>query len=164
MKTLLLLRHAKSSWKDADVEDHERGLNKRGKRDAPKIGRLLRDENLLPELICSSTAKRCRKTADHVIEHSGYRGETRFCGDLYEANGEKHRSFVARLDSGISRVLLIGHNPGLEEFLESLTGAYSPLSTAALGHLELPIENWHDLNAETRGTLHRIWQPRELED
>src|SRR5687767_11102467 len=98
MKTLLLLRHAKSSWKDSALDDHERPLNKRGKNDAPKMGRLLRNEDLLPDLIIASSAKRCRKTAEHVIQNSGYRGETRFCAELYEADAGKLRDFLAKLD------------------------------------------------------------------
>src|SRR5687767_13225191 len=105
MKTLLLLRHAKSSWKDSKVDDHERSLNKRGKNDAPKMGRLLREEDLLPDLIVSSSAKRCRKTAEQVIHASGYRGETRFCGELYEADASKLRDFLAGLDGEAARVL-----------------------------------------------------------
>jgi phosphohistidine phosphatase len=164
MKTLLLLRHAKSSWKDSDADDHERPLNKRGKKDAPKIGRLLRDEDLLPDLIVSSSAKRCRKTADQIIEHSGYRGETRFCPELYEANAEKLRDFLSQVDDRISRLILIAHNPGLEEFLEPVVGEYTPLSTAALAHVELPLDAWADLTADSRGKLINVSQPRELED
>jgi phosphohistidine phosphatase len=124
----------------------------------------LRDENLLPDLIVASSAKRCRKTAEHVIHTSGYRGETRICGELYEADATKLREFLSKLGDHVARVLVIAHNPGLEEFLESLTGAYTPLATAALAQIDLPLENWADLSAETRGTLLNTWQPRELED
>jgi len=164
MKTLLLLRHAKSSWKDSDLDDHERPLNKRGKKDAPKMGKLLRDEDLLPELIVSSSARRCRKTAEHILHTSGYRGETRICEDLYEANAGKLREFLARLDDGTGRVLVIAHNPGLEELLEPLVGVYTPLSTAALAHVELNLASWNEFNGDTRGNLIKVWQPRELED
>src|SRR5690349_7543028 len=107
MKTLFLLRHAKSSWKNSDVDDHERPLNKRGKKDAPKMGRLLRNENLLPDLIISSSAKRCRKTAEHVIHHGDYRGETRISSELYEADAAKIRDFLSKLSDAVNRVLLI---------------------------------------------------------
>src|SRR5262252_2409625 len=100
MKTLLLLRHAKSSHKDSDVDDHERPLNKRGKKDAPKMGRLLKAENLLPDLL---------------IAASGYRGQTRFCGELYEAHASALIEFLSGLEADDARILLIGHNPGLEE-------------------------------------------------
>ena len=163
MKTLLLLRHAKSSWKDSDLEDHDRPLNTRGKREAPRMGQLLKEEQLLPDFILSSSAKRCRKTAEHVIHESGYRGETRITGDLYEAGAEQLRRVLAALGDEISRVLLIAHNPGLEELLEGLTGAYTPLTTAALARLDLPIEHWRDLSEDTRGVLVKNWQPRELD-
>jgi phosphohistidine phosphatase len=164
MKTLLLLRHAKSSWKDSDLDDHDRPLNKRGKKDAPKMGRLLREEEMLPDLVIASSAKRCRKTAEHVIHSSGYRGETRIHGELYEAGAEKLRQFLANLDDSIGCVLLIAHNPGMEELLEPLAGVYTPLSTAALAHVDIPIDSWRDLTADSRGTLIKLWQPRELED
>ena len=164
MKTLLLLRHAKSSWKNSDADDHERSLNKRGKKDAPRMGRLLRDENLLPDLIVSSSAKRCRKTLERVIQGSSYRGESRISGELYEANAQGLRDFLSHLPESANRILLVGHNPGLEELLEPLVGVYTPLSTAAVARVELPIDSWRDLTQETRGNLVNVWQPRELED
>ena len=72
MKTLLLLRHAKSSWKDADLDDHDRPLNKRGKRDAPRMSQLIVQQDLVPELILSSTAKRAHKPVTHVSYGKGY--------------------------------------------------------------------------------------------
>jgi phosphohistidine phosphatase len=161
MKTLLLLRHAKSSWKDSDVEDHERRLKKRGRKEARKMGRLIAAENLVPETIASSSARRCRQTADHVIHYSDYRGEARLTPELYDADTGRLREFVSKLSDSSSRALLIGHNPGLEEFLESLIGEHTPLSTCALAHVELPIEQWADLSNETRGTLVRVCEPRE---
>jgi phosphohistidine phosphatase len=164
MKTLLLLRHAKSSHKDSNVDDHERSLNKRGKKEAPKMGRLLKDENLLPDLLIASTAKRCRKTAEHVIAASGYRGQTRFCGELYEAHASSLLDFLARLKSDAARILLIGHNPGLEELLESLTGTYTPLTTAALAQADVEIDEWSAIAKQPKAALTKIWQPDELED
>ncbi len=164
MKTLLLLRHAKSSWKDTDLEDYDRPLNKRGKRDAPKMGRLLVEEGLLPGLIVSSSAKRCRKTAEHVLHSSHYRGETRFSSQLYEANSDSLVQFLASMDDSTERLLIIGHNPGLEELLEALTGVYTPLTTAALAQIELSIDSWSKIGSVTAATLVKVWQPRELED
>jgi phosphohistidine phosphatase len=163
MKTLLLLRHAKSSWKDSDLDDHDRPLNKRGKRDARRIGQLLADERLLPDWIVASTATRARKTAEHVIAESGYRGETRFTGELYMAGPDQLRSVLAALGDPLGRVLAIGHNPGLEELLESLAGTYAPLSTAALAHVELEIESWPQIAGQVPARLVKVWQPRELD-
>jgi phosphohistidine phosphatase len=75
MKSVLILRHAKSSWKHPELADHDRPLNRRGKRDAPLMGRLLKKEDLVPEIIISSTATRARSTAEAVAKSSGYKGE-----------------------------------------------------------------------------------------
>jgi phosphohistidine phosphatase len=163
MKTLLLLRHAKSSWKDAELDDHDRPLNKRGKRDAPRMGQLLKDEDLLPDWIVASTAKRARKTAEHVIHHSGYRGETRITGELYDAHRDQLLAVVSSLPDAANRVLLIGHNPGFEELLESLTGQCVALTTAALAHLQSPAAAWNELAAASSAELVKVWQPRELD-
>ena len=127
------------------------------------MGTLLKEEELLPDLIVASSAKRCRKTADRVIHTSGYRGETRITSELYEANAAKLREWVAALDDRAARVLLIAHNPGMEELLESLLGTYTPLTTAALAQVELPIDRWSEVTGETRGQLVQLWQPRELD-
>jgi len=163
MKTLLLLRHAKSSWKDADLDDHDRPLSKRGKRDAPRMGQLLRDEDLLPDLLVASSAKRARKTAEHVIQHSGYRGETRITGELYNAGRDQLLAFVSTLPDAARRILLIGHNPGLEELLETLTGQCVALTTAALVQLESPAESWRQFSEAPPAQLVKLWQPRELD-
>jgi phosphohistidine phosphatase len=163
MKTLLLLRHAKSSWKDPELDDHDRPLNKRGKADAPRMGQLLQEEGLVPDFILASSAKRCRKTAEHVIHASGYRGETRITGEIYEASAARLLELIAALEDDLERVLIIGHNPGLEELVERLTGAYSPLTTAALAQLELPVDRWRDFGGARQATLVRVWQPLELE-
>jgi phosphohistidine phosphatase len=110
-----------------------------------------------------SSARRCRKTAEQILQHSGYRGETRFTGDLYEASAAKLRESLAKIEDPHARVLLIGHNPGLEELLEALSDTYTPLTTAALAQIELPIDSWHALDGETKGHVVQTWQPRSLD-
>jgi phosphohistidine phosphatase len=163
MKNLLLLRHAKSSWKEADLEDYDRPLNKRGKRDAPRIGQLLRDERLVPDQIVSSSAKRARRTAEHVAQASGFRGETRLTNELYEAAPEQMLAVIKQTPQVHERLLLVGHNPGLEELLELLTGECRPLTTAALAWIELEIDAWADLAPGAASRLVSLWQPRELD-
>jgi phosphohistidine phosphatase len=160
MKTLLLLRHAKSSWQDSNIDDHERRLKKRGRKEVRWMGRLIAAENLMPETIVASSARRCRQTADHVVHHSDYRGEVRMTPELYDADASKLREFSRKLSDQAARVMLIGHNPGLEEFLESLVGEHSPLGTGALAQVELPIDVWADLSGDTRGTLVKVWEPK----
>ena len=161
MKTLLLLRHAKSSWKDTALDDHERPLNKRGKKDAPRMGRLLRDEALIPDLIIASSARRCRRTAEEVIRHSGYRGETRLSSELYEADGNKLREFISRLDDSATRVMLIAHNPGMEQLLDSFFEGHTPLPTSAMAQLDVPVNGWGEISSDTKGALIRLWRPQK---
>jgi phosphohistidine phosphatase len=163
MKTLLLLRHAKSSWKDDSLDDHDRPLNERGKKEAPRMGQLLLEEQLLPDIILSSDAKRARRTVEKVCEAGGYRGETVLTSELYLANPATYLKALSRLPEHVSRVLVVGHNPGMEQLLELLTQRYEPMTTAALARIDLPgLERWSEIDASTRGELVKLWQPMEL--
>ncbi len=163
MKTLLILRHAKSSWKDEEVADHDRPLNKRGKRDAPRMGKLLLESHLEPELIISSTAKRARKTASKVARKCGYQGVIELTGALYLAPSSEYITVLRTVPDHTDRVMVVGHNPGVEELLISLTGQETHLPTAALAQVELDIANWSQLTGNTRGNLVDLWLPCELD-
>lgn len=162
MKTLLLLRHAKSSWDEPQLADHERPLNKRGQRDAPRIGRLLRQEQLLPDLIISSTAARAVATAEAVADASGYGEQMIVTHALYQAGPDDFLEVLRALPDNCQSVMLVGHNPGMSELLEELTGESEPMPTAALAHVTLPIEQWSALRLNTEGKLRRLWRPRDL--
>ena len=162
MKTLLILRHAKSSWSHLGTADHDRPLTKRGTRDAPRIGRLIKQQGLTPGLILSSTARRAKKTAETVAEHCEYPGQIEFLSNLYLASPEMYLKVLSELADDIDCVLVVGHNPGLEDLLEILTEAGETLTTAALAQVNLSITQWHELNASTSGTLVKLWRPREL--
>jgi phosphohistidine phosphatase len=163
MKTLLVLRHAKSSWNDAGLDDHERPLNARGRRDAPRMGDMLREQGLTPDRIISSDAERARLTAEAVADAAGYSGEILFDRKLYLASppdivGVLHN--VAETNANI--VMIVGHNPGLEELVGKLTGEHEDFPTAALAQIALPIDRWRDLKLSTRGALAGLWRPKEL--
>ena len=162
-KTLLLLRHAKSSWKDETLADHERPLNRRGKKAAPRMGHLLREEGLVPERIISSTAVRARTTAWAVAEASGFRGHVSLRPELYLALPETYLEATRRVEGDPGRVLLVGHNPGLEQLLGELTGSCERMPTAALAVVSLPIAHWPELGPQTTGKLVRLWRPKELD-
>lgn len=163
MKTLLILRHAKSSWKDAALSDHERPLNKRGHRDAPRMGKLLTEKNLIAQLIIGSSAERVRETIAHVCEASGYKGEILYSDKLYLGEPEDYLKVLKAVDDRYERVMVVGHNPGLEELLELLTGKEHSMPTAALAQVELPIKQWQELNDMVNGTLIELWLPRRLD-
>jgi len=161
-KTLLLMRHAKSSWKDEALGDHDRPLNKRGQHDAPRMGQLMCEESLLPELVVSSTAERARATSALVAEAAGYDGEVLLTADLYHAGATDIVAVVHRLDDRYRSVLLVGHNPGMVDLLERLTGGGQHFPTAALAQLRLRVTHWHDVGLNTAATLIGFWQPRDL--
>jgi phosphohistidine phosphatase len=162
MKTLLVLRHAKSSWDNARLSDHERPLNGRGKADAPRMGRLLRDEELTPDLIVSSSAERALMTAEAAAIASGYEEKIAVTRALYHAGVEDCLEVLADLPGDPERVMIVGHNPTWEMLVEHLTGEIEPMPTAALAQIELPIERWADLDEDTAGKLINLWRPREL--
>lgn len=162
MKTLLILRHAKSSWKDLTQADHDRPLNKRGKRDAPAIGRFIRQNDLVPDLIVSSTAKRARKTAQAVADEVDYPKEVTQTRNLYHAYPDAFIEILQALDNHFRTVLMVAHNPGIEELVAQLSGVYERMPTGALAHFELPIDDWQDLEDGMRGRLRGIYRPKEL--
>lgn len=162
MKTLLIVRHAKSSWKDQQAQDHDRPLNKRGKRDAPRIGQLLQDRGLRPDLILSSTAKRARKTAAMIARQCGYQGIVKLDGSLYLAPPDAYITVVHQVDDQFRCVLVVGHNPGLEQWLALLTGQAVRMPTATLARLELELSSWQELNSRSHARLVALWTPEEL--
>lgn len=162
MKLLSILRHAKSSWSDSSLDDHDRPLNKRGLRDAPRMGALIREQGLLPETILSSTARRARDTALTVAAAAGFPDEVRFSRDLYGADPDAWLEALAELPDTAGHALVVGHNPGLEALVALLVGEGHVMPTAALAVVELPIESWRDLEPVPRGTLRGLWKPRDL--
>lgn len=163
MKTLLLLRHAKSSWKDSELEDHDRPLNKRGKRTAPSMGALLQDESLVPDLILCSSAVRTHDTAVLVAEACNYDGKIEQTRKLYLAEPQAYVKVLRQVDEEYERVLVVGHNPGVEAVLQALTHEAVTMPTAALAYIELPLERWSDLDMNTECKLVNVWLPKNTE-
>ncbi len=162
MKTLLILRHAKSSWSNPGLADIDRPLNKRGKRDAPRIGALLREQELVPDIILCSPAVRARKTAKAVSEGIGYEGEIEIHADFYPGDPDIFIEIFYSLPDQIDTVMIVAHNPGLEELLYVLTGESARMPTSALAQLSLPIDKWFELDDESGGKLINLWRVKEL--
>ncbi|MGC9356871.1 MAG: SixA phosphatase family protein [Anaerolineae bacterium] len=161
-KTLFILRHAKSSWADTSLADHDRPLKGRGQRDAPRMGAFMRKHDLLPDYILCSTAKRARQTIKLVIEVSQYEGHVKLTPHLYHAEPETIVEVLHNVPDDYERVMIVGHNPGLEMLVESLTDEWESLPTTALAQIALPIDRWEALSEDTEGTLVGLWTPREL--
>jgi phosphohistidine phosphatase len=162
MKTLLLMRHAKSSWSDAGLADHDRPLNKRGRQAAPEMGNLLRAEGLTPDLILCSTARRARQTAKEVALACGYEGTIETQRDLYYSDAACYLDILRHLPDRVNQVLVVGHNPETEELVELLTGSAERITTATIAHLELPISHWTELTEALDVPLVHLWRPRDL--
>lgn len=162
MKTLLILRHAKSSWKYAELSDYDRPLNSRGKRDAPRMGKYLRQQGLIPDQILTSSAKRARKTANKVAKSCGYTGKVKKIDAFYDAVPGIYFETLQALPDKYQRVMVVGHNPTMEGLVNYLTGQIEQMPTAALAHIDLPIQQWKALNLDTKGTLVNLWTPKTL--
>lgn len=162
MKTLLILRHAKSSHEQPGLTDHQRRLNDRGLRDAPRVGEALRERRLQPDLVVSSTAERARETAELVAAACGYSPDRAiaFRDGLYLAPPASYVQELAATDDRLGTVLVVGHNPGISEWLSRLAGEFHSLPTAALAHLELTLDSWASLSLGSSGRLVDLWRPR----
>jgi phosphohistidine phosphatase len=164
VRELLLLRHAKSAWDAAGVRDHDRTLNARGERDAPRMGRLLVEEGLVPDLIVASTAVRARRTAELVAEAAGVDGVA-VCEDLYLAPPGTLVDVARRRGGDAQRLLLVAHNPGLEDLVSQFTGSHDAFPTAALAVLQFDIDAWDDLALmSVPAAVRGVWRPKALDD
>ena len=142
MKTLFVLRHAKSSWDNPDWADFERPLNSRGLDAARFIGELIYQRELHPQLIVSSPAKRAKQTAVLVKEIAGVAKPITFDERIYEASPLTLFNLIREFDEKYESVLIVGHNPGFENLVRMLTGEPVSMPTAALAKISLDIEKW----------------------
>lgn len=162
MKSLLIMRHAKSAWGNARLSDHERPLNKRGQQDAPLMGKLLKNEEIVPDLIITSTAERALTTAEQVALACDFEGELVTTRRFYHADPETYLEVLRGVNDTCERVLIVGHNPGMAALVEDLTGQAEPFTTANIAHVALPIDTWSQLNEDVTGRLLNLWQPKAL--
>lgn len=162
-KRLYLLRHAKSSWDDPELADHDRPLASRGRRAAKAMKRYMRQREIAAELVLCSTARRARETFER-IEPALADAEVRYEPDLYAATAEALLERLRRVPDEIDSVLLIGHNPAIEQLARDLARPELPAKfpTAALATLEVSATSWRDVG---RGdaTLVDFVRPRDLD-
>jgi phosphohistidine phosphatase len=161
VKTLLLLRHAKSSWDDSKLRDFDRPLAARGKHDAPRIGKALRERGPAPDLIVSSPAARARETIEAVINSANLTQRPIFDESIYGASSAELMKLIRGLPDESFCALLVGHNPGFEDTVSRLTGTSERMPTAALACIEFQIERWEDVEDE-RGKLLWLLTPKQL--
>ena len=163
MRELLLLRHAKSSWKDSSLSDHQRPLNARGRAAAPRMGTLVRQLELLPELILSSDSARTRETVELFVESAQCDAEIQFLPELYHASSQDLLE-CAQSAGGVHRLMLVAHNPGMEDLYERISGEHEPFPTAALAAFRFNINDWSHQPSRGQAALIGLWRPKELPD
>src|SRR6185503_20101071 len=162
MKTLFLLRHAKSSWKDETLPDFERPLNRRGKRAAETIGRYFKTSTIVPELILSSPAERTRETVELVLKAAKWTTEVRYDQRIYEASAQRLAEVVSQIDNDRKVAMLVGHNPGMEELVLLLTAESVAIATGTCAKVAVKASKWANA-VDKRATLEWLVKPRELE-
>jgi phosphohistidine phosphatase len=145
MKTLFLIRHAKSSWDDPFQDDFDRPLNKRGKNDAPRMGRRLKEKDIHPDLLISSPAERALSTCMIIAEKIGYSALNILTDQkLYHASEDKLLSIVHRFNDANDEVMIFAHNPGLTDFANrlSLEPVTDNIPTCGIVALKFSVDSW----------------------
>jgi phosphohistidine phosphatase len=145
MKTLTLVRHAKSSWSDTSLSDRQRPLNKRGKRDAPIMGRRILEHGIRPSLIISSPARRAWNTAKIIATQISYPIEFLQREDsLYLASLPEILDVIALQDNGFNNLMVVAHNPGMTDFANFLSpGLTHNLPTAGVVCVQIDQDDWN---------------------
>ena len=174
MKTVYILRHAKSDWGDPAVKDHERPLNERGRSAAPQMGAHLKAKKYKPDLVLCSTARRTVETYELIKPFVGARTPVVFEDALYLAEARQIGERLRWLDEDVGAVMVIGHNPGLAQLAMALSAAAKTaddaklhermrekFSTCALAVIELGAKSWREVKMGT-GTLKDFMRPKDL--
>ena len=163
VKELLILRHAKSSWASPALDDIDRPLNKRGKRDAPLMGEQLRKRGFMPDYVMSSPARRARKTAKHIVVEIGFPSQKIVIADaVYLADETELRDIIRSIDNRYSHVMIVGHNPGFTALVNSLSDfILDNLPTCGMACVRFNIQVWAEI-CEGRGSLVFFDYPKKI--
>lgn len=170
MKTIYLLRHAKSSWDDPSLPDFHRPLAARGRKAAPRMGAFMARHGHLPDLVLCSAARRAVETWQAVSEVLDDKVEVQVREDIYHASPGDLLDAVRHLSPEVESVLLIGHNPTFEDLALALAGSGEELAleeldrkypTGAMAILDFPVEDWKDVREGT-GWLRAFVRPKDL--
>jgi phosphohistidine phosphatase len=162
MKTLLLIRHAKASWKDEELTDLQRPLNNRGNRDAPFMGKLLREQRIQPDLIISSPALRAMTTARVMAGELMYESSKIVTDEsLYNSDVSSMARITAQIDDSLKTVMIVGHNPEITLYANTLTNdSIQNIPTCGVACLQFQIDSWRALTRGS-GTLEFLEKPKK---
>lgn len=164
MKKLILIRHAKSSWDDASIKDHDRILSERGLNDAPLVGKFLNKKNIIPDFVITSTAKRAAQTTEYVLKELDKDIRIRYDKNLYLTGSGKIIDIISKIEDDIKVLMVIGHNPDMPVLVERLTNKHflhPKFSTAGVAIIDFEIESWSEIKS-THGNLELFITPKML--
>ncbi len=153
MKKLYIIRHAKSSWKDETLEDFERGLNKRGKANAPMMGERLKEKGVMPDIILSSPAKRAKSTTEMIGKEIGYTKKVLFDENIYEASVGELRKILTALDDKNKSVFLVGHNPSLNDLAHYYVDFGANIPTCGIVEIAFTSKKWTEIEPKNAKLL-----------
>ena len=164
VKTLWIVRHAKSSWSDPGLRDFDRPLNRRGTRDAGRMGRFLARQGDLPQRLLASTARRAWDTAELIARGIGYSADDILPQpDLYDASVGEMLAVIHDIDQTHASVMLFSHNPGVTDLTNALTGSsIGNVPTCGVARVTLDVDTWTAVKP-ARGKLVSFYVPKELD-
>ncbi|MDR4489826.1 MAG: histidine phosphatase family protein [Candidatus Nitrosocosmicus sp.] len=164
-KVLLILRHAKSSWKNKKLNDHDRPLNKRGRKESVKMGEYLKNMDLIPDTIITSSALRAIETTTLLCRQSGYNGIVEVNFSFHEGNTTSYIQAITTSHEDKDRILIVGHNPTLEQLLNQLTNKTVRLPTCTLVQIKLNVSSWNRVihHSGSKPEIVDIWRPKKVE-
>jgi len=148
MKKLVIIRHAKSDWEDTSLDDFDRPLNKRGLKDAPIMGKILKTKELIPDIIISSPALRARTTAELIAKEVNYTKNITPNQYIYEAYVNMLIEIVNTLVDTAETVFLVGHNPGVSALAYMLCDLKENIPTSATVEIDFDCDSWMDVSKE----------------
>jgi phosphohistidine phosphatase len=159
-RILLILRHGKSVLKEDGLSDYDRSLNQQGKNQASATGKLIRNIDLVPDYIISSTARRAIDTSEIVAKFSDYNGKINTNPSLYHQNSaENYINVLADMSDEYYKVLVVGHNPSIEDLIEKLTNRIEIMRTCSLARIDIKIKSWRDIikYGKDKIEFYKIW-------
>jgi phosphohistidine phosphatase len=161
-RQLILMRHAKSDWADESLSDHDRPLNKRGRRDAPRVGHWLAEEDFLPDRILVSSSERTKETIALMIDAWQVDPETIFDDALYHASLGEILGAIQSNGGDSRRLMVLAHNPGMTSLVSHFAGDFMEMPTAAIGIFETACDSWTALHPGTSTRLLDFMRPKQL--
>jgi phosphohistidine phosphatase len=160
LKKLLVIRHAKSDLNN-NVSDFDRPLNNRGLKDAPNMGKFLKSKDIVPDLIISSGAKRALTTAKLIAKSISFSDEFLIEDSIYNATANNIKSVINKIEEKYNTVFLFGHNPGVSNLINELSGEWVNLKTCCVVELEISVDKWGYITNET-AIFKEYYSPKAL--